>query len=233
MKYLFVIAIVVMVTSCSVFKKSSKTEEMSKDDIMNDEYTKVSYAIGVNIANNLQSQGIDSLDSEVVAQGLNDVFNDDSLAISNEEANALLQEYFQSIQSKRQEEANKEGAKYLEENAKRDGVEVLPSGLQFEVLEEGTGAKPQATDEVTVHYEGKLIDGKVFDSSYERGEPATFPLNQVIPGWTEGLQLMKEGATYMLYLPSNLAYGEQGAGEIIGPNETLIFKVELINVNKK
>ena len=125
------------------------------------------------------------------------------------------------------------GREFLEENAKNDSVTQTESGLQYMVLKEGTGAKPGPTDEVTVHYTGRLINGTVFDSSVERGEPATFPLDKVIPGWTEGLQLMSEGAKYRLFIPSELAYGSKGAGDQILPNSTLIFDVELIKVNKK
>jgi len=124
----------------------------------------------------------------------------------------------------------KEGEAFLQENAKREGVVALPSGLQYEVIEEGTGKSPKPGDEVTVHYRGTLVDGTVFDSSYERGEPVTFPVEGVIPGWTEALQLMKEGAKWKLFIPPSLAYGERGAGQVIGPNATLLFEVELISV---
>ena len=147
---------------------------------------------------------------------------------SDQSANDAAAEYAQQIQD------NKSiGREFLEENAKNDSVVQTTSGLQYMVLQEGTGAKPGPTDEVTVHYTGRLLDGTVFDSSVERGEPATFPLDKVIPGWTEGLQLMSEGAKYRLFIPSELAYGSKGAGEQIQPNSTLIFDVELIKVNKK
>ena len=146
---------------------------------------------------------------------------------SDQSANDAAAEYGQQIKD------NKTiGREFLEENAKNDSVVQTTSGLQYMVLQEGTGAKPGPTDEVTVHYTGRLLDGTVFDSSVERGEPATFKLNQVIPGWTEGLQLMSEGSKYRLFIPSELAYGSKGAGEQIMPNSTLIFDVELIKVNK-
>ena len=142
---------------------------------------------------------------------------------------AAEQETAQDTQTMEQEVTTE--TNFLEENLKRDGVEVTASGLQYEVIEAGSGASPSATDRVTVHYEGTLTDGTVFDSSYQRGQPIDFGLNQVIPGWTEGVQLMQEGATYKFYIPSHLAYGPRGAGGVIGPNEDLIFKVELIRVN--
>lgn len=137
---------------------------------------------------------------------------------------------FSMANAKSAEENKKQGVAFLAENTKKEGVVTTASGLQYEVLKPGDGAKPSATDNVTVHYEGKTLDGKVFDSSYKRGSPATFPLNRVIAGWTEGVQLMQEGAKYRFYIPSNLAYGERGAGTDIGPNETLIFDVELIAI---
>ena len=152
------------------------------------------------------------------------------LAISEEEANVILQEYFQNLANKALEANSEAGKAFLAENAKREEVTTTASGLQYEVLLEGEGDSPKATDEVTVHYHGTLIDGSVFDSSVERGQPATFPVNGVIPGWIEALQLMKPGAKYKLFIPSDLAYGERGAGQMIGPNSTLIFEVELISI---
>ena len=157
--------------------------------------------------------------------------------MSYDEAKKVIREYFEALESKRQEseaaaaKVNEEAGKsYLEENGKRAEVVTTPSGLQYEVLEEGNGAQPSAGDQVKVHYTGRLIDGTVFDSSVERGEPATFGVTQVIPGWVEALQLMKAGSKWRLHIPSNLAYGPQGAGGIIGPNSTLIFDVELLEV---
>jgi FKBP-type peptidyl-prolyl cis-trans isomerase len=152
--------------------------------------------------------------------------------MSQEEANAFLQQYFSSIQQKQGEVAAEEGNNFLAENAKKEGVNVTASGLQYEVVTMGTGEKPKATDQVTVHYTGKLINGKVFDSSVQRGQPATFGLNQVIPGWTEGLQLMPVGSKFILYLPYNLAYGQRGAGNDIPPYAALVFEVELLDIAK-
>ena len=152
------------------------------------------------------------------------------MAISEEEANIILQDYFQKLANKALEANSEAGKTFLAENAKRKEVTTTASGLQYVVLTEGKGVAPKATDEVTVHYHGTLIDGSVFDSSVERGQPATFPVNGVIPGWVEALQIMKPGAKYKLFIPSDLAYGERGAGQMIGPNSTLIFEVELISI---
>jgi FKBP-type peptidyl-prolyl cis-trans isomerase FklB len=155
---------------------------------------------------------------------------DKETAFTSREAQVMLQEFFQKKQKEEAEKFIAEGKAYLDENAKKEGVTVTKSGLQYEVLQEGTGKSPKATDTVRCHYEGRLLDGSVFDSSYKRGEPADFGLNQVIPGWTEGVQLMKEGAKYRFTIPYLLAYGEQGAGASIPPFSTLVFDVELIKV---
>ena len=158
------------------------------------------------------------------------VMEDKETAFTSREAQVMLQEFFQKKQKEEAEKFIAEGKAYLDENAKKEGVTVTKSGLQYEVLQEGTGKSPKATDTVRCHYEGRLLDGTVFDSSYKRGEPADFGLNQVIPGWTEGVQLMKEGAKYRFTIPYLLAYGEQGAGASIPPFSTLVFDVELIKV---
>lgn len=194
------------------------------------EMEKVSYSLGVSVANSVKSQGLESVDAQAIGQAFADVFEGEELAISEEEANAILQEYFQKLANKALEANSEAGKAFLAENAKREEVTTTESGLQYEVLEAGEGDSPKATDEVTVHYHGTLIDGSVFDSSVERGQPATFPVNGVIPGWVEALQLMKPGAKYKLFIPSELAYGERGAGQMIGPNTTLIFDVELISI---
>jgi len=196
----------------------------------------VSYAIGMDIATNLKSQNID-VNPEFMAKALIDFLNGKELLIKNEEKIKII-ENFQIEHTKKQEEMASEkansqlkvGQEFLANNAKKAGVVVTNSGLQYEVITEGTGKSPQSTSSVTVHYEGKLVDGTIFDSSYERGETITFPLNGVIPGWTEGLQLMKEGGKALLYIPSNLGYGERGAGSIIPGNSALIFTVELFKV---
>ena len=190
---------------------------------------KVSYSLGVNIATGLKQQGWE-LDAKTLATAISDVINGNELAISEQEANTILQSYQQKLRNKTLEANSEAGKAFLDENAKREEVTTTASGLQYEVLEEGEGDSPKATDEVEVHYHGTLIDGSVFDSSVERGQPANFAVNKVIAGWTEALQLMKPGAKYKLFIPSNLAYGERGAGQMIGPNSTLIFEVELISV---
>lgn len=199
---------------------------------------KLSYALGLGIGQQLKQMGLkDSLKIEDFAQSITDVLNDNELKISNAEAQALVNSYFQEMEEKMQKEnaekgkkALEEGRVFLENNGKRAEVTTTRSGLQYEVLKEGNGKHPKATDKVRCHYEGTLIDGTVFDSSYKRNEPAVFGLNQVITGWTEGVQLMGEGAKYRFYIPYLLAYGEAGAGASIPPYSTLIFDVELLEV---
>ena len=173
---------------------------------------------------------IEDFSIEDFAKSINDVMSGKETAMTSQEAQMMLNEYFQKKEKEQAQTAIAEGKVYLEENAKRDGVTQTKSGLQYEVLTEGTGKSPKATDTVRCHYEGRLLDGTVFDSSYKRGEPADFGLNQVIPGWTEGVQLMKEGAKFRFHIPYLLAYGERGAGAQIPPYSTLIFDVELIKV---
>jgi len=192
----------------------------------------VSYSLGVLVAQNMKKQGISDINSASLAKGIEDVLNDKELDIDPAKANQVVQDYMQEKQAEQFAPVIEKGKAFLKENAKREEVTELPSGLQYEVLQEGTGPSPDSTDRVTVHYTGKLLDGTVFDSSVERGEPATFGVTQVISGWVEALQLMKEGAKWRLYVPYNLAYGERGAGPQIGPYETLVFDVELLKVNK-
>jgi len=198
---------------------------------------KVSYALGLGIGQQLAQMGAEGISAEDFAAAIKDVLEGNELKVSHREAQTIVQDYFQKqekkIQAQRAEagKAHREaGEKYLAENAKKDGVITLPSGLQYQVLKEGNGKKPTAKDTVMCHYEGFLIDGTVFDSSVQRGEPATFPLQQVIAGWTEGLQLMQEGAKYRFFIPYRLGYGEGGAGSSIPPFAALIFDVELIQV---
>ena len=199
----------------------------------------VSYSAGVSVANNLKAQTED-FNIEVLLKGMSDVLTEGKeLAISEEQCTQIIQAYAMKKQQEMAAEGQKEasenlekGQAFLEENATKEGITTTESGLQYEVLKEGEGAAPTAEDEVTVHYHGTTIDGTVFDSSVERGEPATFPLNGVIRGWTEGLQLMKTGAKYKFYIPSDLAYGAQRRSEEIGPNETLIFEVELLSISE-
>ena len=191
---------------------------------------KISYALGLGIGHQLKSMNIEDFSVEDFAKSIGDVMSGKETAMTSQEAQMMLNEYFQKKEKEQAQTAIAEGKVYLEENAKRDGVTQTKSGLQYEILTEGTGKSPKATDTVRCHYEGRLLDGTVFDSSYKRGEPADFGLNQVIPGWTEGVQLMKEGAKFRFHIPYLLAYGERGAGVQIPPYSTLIFDVELIKV---
>lgn len=191
---------------------------------------KFSYAIGLGIGQNLMSMGAKNIEVNDFAQAIKDVLTQGPTAISHTEARDIVNKYFEELEEKMSAQAKEMGLTFLTENAKKEGIQTTASGLQYEVLTEGTGKKPAATDKVRCHYEGTLIDGTLFDSSYKRGEPAVFGLNQVIKGWTEALQLMGEGAKYRLYLPYDLAYGAQGAGEMIPPYSTLIFTVELLEV---
>jgi FKBP-type peptidyl-prolyl cis-trans isomerase FklB len=198
---------------------------------------KLSYALGLGIGQQLANMGANDLNVDDFGQAIKDVLKGAELKVSHREAQQIVQSYFQQQEEKMQAEraekgkAHKEaGEKYLAENAKKEGVVTLPSGLQYQVLKEGNGKKPTAKDSVKCHYEGFLIDGTVFDSSVQRGEPAVFGLQQVIAGWTEGLQLMQEGAKYRFFIPYRLAYGEGGAGQSIPPFAALIFDVELLEV---
>ena len=198
---------------------------------------KLSYALGIGIGSQLAGMGAKELNIDDFAQAIKDVISGSELKVDNAEAQTLVQNFFQEQEAKQQAaaaEAGKvakaAGEAFLAENGKKDGVVTLPSGLQYQVLKEGDGKKTSATDQVVCHYEGALIDGTVFDSSYQRNQPATFGLNQVIAGWTEGVQLMQEGAKYRFFIPYNLAYGERGAGAQIPPFAALVFDVELIEV---
>ena len=191
---------------------------------------KISYAIGLSMGQNLMGSGVTSLEYADLAAGIKDVLEKNQPQISYQEAQQVLGKFFSELEQKIAGEAKAAGEAFLAENAKREGVKVTESGLQYEVLEATIGQKPKATDKVRVHYEGTLIDGTVFDSSYKRGESITFGLNQVIKGLTEGLQLMSIGSKYKLYLPYHLAYGERGAGANIPPYAALIFTVELLGI---
>lgn len=191
---------------------------------------KLSYALGLSIGQNLKSSGVNKLQYQDFAQGIEDILSPNPTKITMQEAQQLLQNYFTQLEQEISAAEKEKGKQFLEENAKRQNVHTTPSGLQYEVIESTLGRKPKATDTVRVHYEGTLIDNTLFDSSYKRGEPISFPLNQVIKGWTEGLQLMSIGSKYKFYIPYNLAYGERGAGQQIPPYATLIFTVELLNI---
>ena len=195
---------------------------------------KFSYAIGLGIGQNLLSMGAKGIAVDDFAQAIKDVLEGNQTAISHTEARDIVNKYFAELEEKMNAANIEAGKKFLEENKKREGVVTLPSGLQYEVITEGNvGRYAKATDQVQCHYEGTLIDGTLFDSSIKRGQPATFGISQVIPGWVEALQLMPEGAKWKLYIPSELAYGAQGAGEMIPPHSTLIFEVELLKVLNK
>lgn len=205
----------------SGFKKTeSQTIEMEK----------VSYALGLSLGNNLLGSGVTALDYAKLAKGIQDVMEQKDPEISYQEAQTIINEFFQALQAKVSEAAKQAGTAFLAENAKREGVVTLESGLQYEVVTAGNGATPSAADQVKVHYHGSLIDGTVFDSSVQRGEPATFGVTQVISGWVEALQLMPVGSKWRLFIPSELAYGAQGAGQHIAPHSTLVFEVELLEI---
>lgn len=215
----------------------SASAAWAADETFPDLKTKRSYCVGLDIGQNLKD-GMFDLEIEQVLEGIRDAYGNKERKITEEELISTLTAYQQELQQKHMEEQKKladenlaAGKAFLEANAKKEGIVVTASGLQYKVIEPGTGTTPAATDKVKVHYRGTLIDGKEFDSSMSRGEPVTFAVNQVIPGWTEAIQLMKEGAKYQVFIPSDLAYGARGAGPDIGPNSTLIFEIELIKVN--
>lgn len=202
------------------------------------ELDRISYALGLSMGNNFRSSGIEKINVADFADGVNAVFTGEKPRMTYDEAKEEIRKFFTEMERRQQEasqamaKVNAEaGEKFLKENGNRPEVVTTASGLQYEVIKEGEGASPKPGDNVTVHYTGKLIDGTVFDSSVERGQPATFGVTQVIPGWVEALQMMKEGSQWRLFIPSALAYGPNGAGPTIGPNATLIFDVELIKVN--
>lgn len=195
-----------------------------------EEMDSLSYSLGILMAQNLQSQGFEELNAESMSSAISDVLNGETPKLSAQEANMILQQHMMKKQEAQHGEAIAEGEAFLKANGEREGVVTLESGLQYEVLKAGDGAKPTDTSKVKVHYHGTLIDGTVFDSSVDRGEPATFGVGQVIAGWTEGLQLMPQGSKWKLFIPAELAYGARGAGGKIGPYATLIFEVELLEI---
>ena len=209
--------------------KTVKASTSLKNDFKN--MDSLSYSLGVLLAQNIKNFGFEHLDANDIAKGINDVLANRPTGVSVEQANTIVSNEIALINEKKSGPMIEEGKKFLAENAKKPGIKTTASGLQYEVISSGTGATPKLTDQVTTHYRGTLINGKQFDSSYDRGEPATFPVNGVIKGWTEALQLMKEGDKWRLYIPYNLAYGERGAGQDIPPYSALIFDIELLKVN--
>ncbi len=224
MKNLLLYCLVLLSTTwaCAQQEKEMKLET---------EIQKVSYGIGLDIAENLKRGGLEDIDPLILSKAIQDVFGDKEPLIPVAEAQNAVKQYITLKQNKAGSAALEMGRQFLAENKKREGVVELPSGLQYEILKEGNGPKPTINSKVTTHYHGTLIDGTVFDSSVKRGQPASFPVSGVIKGWTEALQLMPTGSKWRLFVPSNLAYGSRGAGGAIGPNETLIFDVELLSIN--
>ena len=195
-----------------------------------EELDKVSYCFGLSIASNLLSSGVNTINTEAFVDAIRTVYAGQMPEIKPEEANHILQDYFNKLQNERGKAAKEAGEQFLKDNKSKEGVVTLESGLQYKVISTGNGAIPKSSDTVKCHYEGRLINGAVFDSSIRRGEPAEFPVNGVIAGWVEALQLMPVGSKWQLYIPSDLAYGPHGAGQAIGPNETLIFDIELLDI---
>lgn len=202
-----------------------------KEADLSDKHKKASYGLGILVGTNLKSQGGDSLNLEALTIGISDVFQNKTPKIEQQEAMMIVQQYMQAAMEKKNARIKEDAKSFLEDNKKKEGVTTTTSGLQYKVITAGKGKAAGANDNVTVHYTGKLTDGTVFDSSVERNEPATFGVSEVIPGWTEALQLMHEGDKWQLVIPSELAYGERGAGQQIPPFSTLVFEVELIKVN--
>lgn len=235
--YLSFIAALLLCAAPVAFGEDAKPAAETKPGTTMTDEQKVSYAIGTNIGRSLKEAEV-TVDGESFLRGVMDILKDGDLAMSEDECMSVFQKYMTDLRGKRAEKMKVEGAKqaaegkaFLAENGKKDGITTTASGLQYQVITAGTGAQPKPTDTVTVHYRGTLIDGKEFDSSYARNEPTSFPVNQVIPGWTEALQLMHVGDKWKLFIPSNIAYGERGAGADIPANATLIFEVELLGIN--
>ncbi len=227
------IAFISIVSIASLAACNSQKNANKESISLRSEIDTVSYSLGVSIGQSIKSQGLDTINPDAFVRAIQDVFDQDSLLVSNEQANQLLNTYFQGLHTRKTEKNAKEGQAFLAANKNKEGVKTTASGLQYKVLKEGTGPSPAATDTVVVHYTGTLIDGTKFDSSLDRGQPLVYPANQLIPGWTEALQLMKVGSKWQLFIPSELAYGERGAGQQIGPNSTLIFEMELLGIGEK
>lgn len=229
---LTLILFLAVTTNVTFAQKEKKSKKSKKEMTLKTELDSVSYGLGVNIAENMTNQGIEDLNVEALAKGMTDYLSKADLAIDKSQIDDLLNSYMGSLQMKKAEKASKEGADFLVENAKKKGVITLPSGMQYEIITEGNGEIPKASDRVSTHYHGTLIDGTVFDSSVQRGQPADFGVTQVIKGWQEALQLMPVGSKWRLFIPYDLAYGDRGAGGAIGPYATLIFDIELLKILK-
>ena len=238
MKKFFAIAFIFLLFGLGACRKSAATQQALKKEDLDSQKKKVSYAIGLDIGKNFKARFMD-IDLDVMLQGLQDGHTAATPLLTDEEIQKIMGEYQQEMmkadQDRRQVQGKENLARaevFLKENAQKPGVKVTASGLQYKVITEGTGPRPKESDTVKVHYRGNLLDGTEFDSSYKRNEPAVFPLKNVIKGWSEALQLMRVGSKYQVVLPSSLAYGEQGAGQAIGPNAALVFEVELLGIEK-
>jgi len=223
-KYIKIALVVSVISSCQ-----NLTQQKFNFDEAN-ELERVSYSIGINVATSIKSEGLDSINSFYISKGFQDVFENKDLAINVEESTKLIGEYFNKKRDAKNQRLAIDSKTFLEKNKQKDGVMTTESGLQYLILSEGRGNNPTLNDNVTVHYHGTLIDGTIFDSSVDRKQPATFPLNGVITGWQEALQMMSIGSKWKIFIPSELAYGESGAGAI-GPNSALIFEIELLSIN--
>ena len=223
-KYIKIALVVSVISSC----QNLNQQKFNFDEA--NELEKVSYSIGINVATSIKSEGLDSINSFYISKGFQDVFENKDLAVNIEESNKIIGEYFNKKQDAKNQRLAIDSKIFLEQNKQKEGVMTTESGLQYLILSEGKGNNPTLNDNVTVHYHGTLIDGTIFDSSVDRKQPATFPLNGVITGWQEALQMMSVGSKWKIFIPSELAYGESGAGAI-GPNSTLIFEVELLSIN--
>jgi FKBP-type peptidyl-prolyl cis-trans isomerase FklB len=226
-RYILLFAVVAISTYSSAQTKPAAVPLLLKTQL-----DSASYAFGASIAGDLKNRGVNNLNYALVSKAMNDVFSGGTVIFTPEKSQEVIYSLLKAIEKKKFEGAIAEANKFLSDNKLKPGITTLPSGLQFEVLTPGTGPKPVATDEVSVNYKGTLTNGFEFDSSYKRGEPTSFVLNQVIPGWTEGLQQMSVGSKYRFFIPYSLAYGERGAGKDIPPYSTLIFEVELVKIGK-
>jgi FKBP-type peptidyl-prolyl cis-trans isomerase len=226
------IAAATLAVSAQASKNKTKSTSSLSAPVPMTALDSASYAFGLKIAQGLKSDGVTSLNYVLLNKAMDEVFNSKPFTISDAECGPAISNFLQKTKNTKFESVEAAGKKFLEVNKKNPKVVILPSGLQYEIITEGTGLKPKATDEVTVHYKGSLIDGKQFDSSYDRNQPLTLALNSVIPGWTEGVQMMPVGSKYRFYIPYQLGYGERGAGQDIPPFSTLIFDIELLKIGK-